>query len=167
MSRPMRILVPADFSPTSELALQYALDIAPAGAWIHVLHVIDEAGLLAAYPDGMYVELPAARDELIAAAEGQLAALVRKVVPPNIVVTTEAVVGRPVTQIAETAKTRAADLIVMGTHGRGALAHLMMGSVTERVVRTAQCPVLTVRDNSRAADVLAEEVVSHRLAAHP
>ena len=167
MSRPMRILVPADFSPTSELALQYALDIAPVGASIHVLHVVDEAGLLHAYPDGMYVELPGARDELIAAAEGQLAALVGKIVPPTTAVTTEAVVGRPVTQIAETAKTRAVDLIVMGTHGRGAIAHLMLGSVAERVVRTAQCPVLTVRDNSRAADVLAEEVVSHRLTAHP
>jgi nucleotide-binding universal stress UspA family protein len=166
MSRIMRILVPSDFSPTSELALQFALDIAPPGASIHVLHVVDDVGLLAAYPDGMYVELPAIQAELIAEAERQLATLVNKIAAPHTVVTIEAVVGRPVRQIVDVAKTRKSDLIVMGTHGRGALAHLMLGSVAERVVRTAHCPVLTVRDNSRAADSLAEEVVAHRQAAH-
>ena len=77
---------------------------------------------------------------------------------------TEVFVGRPVAAIVEAAKMRKADLIVMGTHGRGALAHLVLGSVAERVLRTAQCPVLTVRDNSRAADAIADELVAHRQA---
>lgn len=166
MSRIKRLLVPTDFSPSSEIALQYAIDLAPPGASVHVLHVVDDAGLLAAYPDGMYVDLLALRADLIAQAELQLAAFVKKIVAPRTVVTTEAVAGRPSLWIADAAKTRNADLIVMGTHGRGGLAHLMLGSVAERVVRTAQCPVLTVRDNSRAADALAEELVANRQAAH-
>ena len=56
MSRIKRILVPTDFSPTAEIALQYAIDLAPAGASIHVIHVVDDTGLLASYPDGMYVD---------------------------------------------------------------------------------------------------------------
>ena len=166
MARITRLLVPTDFSPTSEIALQYAIDIAPAGASLHVLHVVDEAGQLAAYPEGMYVDLPALQADLVAEAELQLAALMTRVAPNDLNVTTEAVIGRPVTRIVGVAKSRNADLIVMGTHGRGALAHLMLGSVAERVVRSAQCPVLTVRDNSRAADALAEELVANRRAAH-
>jgi hypothetical protein len=50
----------------------------------------------------------------------------------------------------------------MGTHGRGGFAHLMLGSVAERVLRTAPCPVLTVRDSSRAADAIAAEAVRKR-----
>jgi nucleotide-binding universal stress UspA family protein len=51
----------------------------------------------------------------------------------------------PATAIVEYANEEGVDLIVLGTHGRGAVAHLLVGSVAERVVRTAPCPVLTVR----------------------
>jgi len=54
--------------------------------------------------------------------------------------------NNPAAEIVEYARTNGVDLIVMGTHGRGAIAHLLMGSVAERVVRTAPCPVLTVRN---------------------
>jgi nucleotide-binding universal stress UspA family protein len=166
MSRIKRILVPTDFSPTAELALQYAIDIAPPGASIHVVHVVDDTGFVAAYPDGFAAEIPGLREQAVKEAQHLLAALVGKLAAPNTVLTTEVLTGRPVTTIIETARARKADLIVMGTHGRGALAHFMLGSVAERVLRTAQCPVLTIRDNSQAADVVAEEVVSNRQAAH-
>ena len=164
MSRIKRILVPTDFSPTAEIALQYAIDLAPAGASIHVIHVVDVTGLLASYPDGMYVDPAALRADLVAEAQTRLCDAVRKVPSEYATVSTEVFVGRPVGAIVEAAKMRKADLIVMGTHGRGALAHLVLGSVAERVLRTAQCPVLTVRDNSRAADAIADELVAHRQA---
>ena len=58
--------------------------------------------------------------------------------------------------IIETAEAMGTDIIVMGTHGRGGVAHFIMGSVAEHVVRTALCPVFTVRDTARAADLVAE-----------
>jgi nucleotide-binding universal stress UspA family protein len=70
--------------------------------------------------------------------------------------TSQTVVGRPARLIAEVAKARATDLIVMGTHGRSGFAHMVLGSVAERVVRIAPCPVLTVRDSLHTADVVAE-----------
>ena len=164
MSRIKRILVPTDFSPTAEIALQYAIDLAPAGASIHVIHVVDDTGLLASYPDGMYVDTAALRADLVTEAQTRLFDAVRKMPSEYGTVSTEVFVGRPVAAIVEAAKMRKADLIVMGTHGRGALAHLVLGSVAERVLRTAQCPVLTVRDNSRAADAIADELVAHRQA---
>ena len=164
MTRITRLLVPTDFSQTSEIALQYALDIAPPGAAIHVLHVIDDSSLTAAYPDGFYVELPGQREQLIEEASRRLKDIVRTAARPNL--TTEVLVGWPVGAIVQDATLRDADLIVMGTHGRSGLAHALLGSVAERVLRTAPCPVLTVRDTSRVGDVLAGEVAARRQAAH-
>jgi universal stress protein A len=164
MTRMMHLLVPTDFSATSEIALHYALDIAPPGAAIHVLHVIHDASLMAAYPDGFYVEPPGQRERLIEEATARLTEIARTAARPNL--TTEVVVGWPVGAIVQDAKLRDADLIVMGTHGRTGLAHALLGSVAERVLRTAPCPVLTVRDTSPAADALAEEAVAKRQAAH-
>ena len=78
MSRIKRILVPTDFSPTAEIALQYAIDLAPAGASIHVIHVVDDTGLLASYPDGMYVDTAALRADLVTEAQTRLFDAVRK-----------------------------------------------------------------------------------------
>lgn len=164
MSGITRLLVPTDFSPTSDLALQYAIDIAPPGASIHLMHVVDDTHLATVSPDGFYMELPGLRALLIDDAQKRLADAVPKPATAHVTVTTEVVVGRPSAAIVQDAKTRQTDLIVMGTHGRGGFAHLVLGSVAERVLRTAPCPVLTVRDGSRAADVLAEEVVAHRQA---
>jgi nucleotide-binding universal stress UspA family protein len=83
----------------------------------------------------------------------------------NVTITTQVLVGQAVPLITRTAAERGVDLVVMGTHGRGGVAHLMLGSVAERVVRTAPCPVLTVRNTSRAADIIAAEAVCSRQAA--
>ena len=153
------ILVPTDFSPASDIAFRYAVDMAVTqGGAIHVLHALDDASFATAYPDGFYVELPGLREQLIAEANTRLQPMMAACAAAGVASTSETVVGRPARLIAEVANTRAADLIVMGTHGRSGFAHMVLGSVAERVVRTAPCAVLTVRESSRTADVVAEAV---------
>ena len=162
MSGIQRILVPTDFSPASDIALQYAIDLSQRlSARIHLIHVVDDASFATVYPDGGYVpDLPELRARLISEWTSHLQSAVTRCAAAGIVTTSEVLVGGPARTIAEAAASRGSDLIVMGTHGRGALAHFFVGSVAERVVRTAPCPVLTVRDTSRVADVLAVERVS-------
>jgi nucleotide-binding universal stress UspA family protein len=151
------ILVPTDFSPASDIAFQYAIDRAVTeGSTIHLLHALDETSFATAYPDGFYVELPGLREQLIADADRRLQSLVTACAAAGVPSTSQTVVGRPARLIAEVAKARGTDLIVMGTHGRSGFAHMVLGSVAERVVRTAPCAVLTVRDSSRTADAVAE-----------
>ena len=163
MSRVKRLLVPTDFSPTSDIAFNYALDMAAReGASIHLLHVIEDASFATAYPDGLYIELSGLRERLIGEAQRMLDKAALACAGAGVPATTQVVVGRPSACITSEADTRGTDLIVMGTHGRGGFAHLMLGSVAERVLRGAQCPVLTVRDTSRAADIIAAEASSRR-----
>lgn len=162
--RPLaRMLVPTDFSSPSDLALEYAADMASRyGASIHLLHVMEDPALTAAYPDVYFVEFPALRQEMIEDAERRLAESLTQRVPANVKTTTHVVTGRPARVIAQEATDRGIDLIVMGTHGRGGLAHLMLGSVAERVLRMAPCPVLTVRDTARVADLLAVDTAGRQ-----
>ena len=140
------ILVPTDFSEPSADALGYAKNLAGVlGASIHLLHVVQdplaEPWGLESYgpmPPDIFRQIKArAQEEL----EKSLSEADRKTYNATLV-TTE---GAPFSQIIEYAKMHPVDLIVMGTHGRGALAHAILGSVAERVVRFAPCPVLTVR----------------------
>ena len=161
MTEIQRILVPTDFSPASDIALQYAIDMAPRlGSQIDLLHVVDDASFAAASPDGLLFEVPGIRQRLIQDAAIRLKESVDRCNAAGLVTTDEVVVGKPARIIAQAATSRGTDLIVMGTHGRGAFAHLVLGSVAERVVRTAPCAVLTVRDSSQIADVLAAEVAT-------
>ena len=143
------ILVATDFSEPSNVALNYGRDMARAyGARLHVLHVVDdvlahyspEAGLIS---DQLQKDLEqmAWRD-----LEGQITADDQRslTVIPAIETNVGAASG-----IVDYAKTHAIDLIITGTHGRGAMKHLLMGSVAERVVRIAPCPVLTVHAGER------------------
>jgi nucleotide-binding universal stress UspA family protein len=158
------ILVPTDFSPASDVAFRYAVDMAVTeGSSIHLLHAIDEASFATAYPDGFYVELPGLREWLIADATMRLQSMAAACAAARVPATSQTVVGRPARLIADVAKSQASDLIVMGTHGRSGFAHMMLGSVAERIVRTASCPVLTVRESARSADVVAESATpAHR-----
>jgi universal stress protein A len=158
-----RMLVPTDFSPASDIAFTYAVDMAAReGSTLHLLHVLDEASFATAYPDGFYVELPGIRAQLSNEANARLQELVARCAAANVQATTELAVGRAARLIVQTATTRGTDLIVIGTHGRSGFAHLMLGSVTERVVRMAPCAVLTVRDTSRIADAIAAEELARR-----
>ena len=147
-----RIVVPTDFSSASQSALEYAIDLATRyGAVIDLLHVVEEPAYLASSPDGYFAGLPALRDQMREDGQRQLAATAQVCTAANVPYDTAIVSGRPATSIVQQAADRAADLIVMGTHGRSGLDHFILGSVAERVIRSAPCPVLTVRDPSRAS----------------
>ena len=154
MTHLKRILVPTDFSRTSDLALQYAFNLARTlQTSIHIVHVI-ETPRYATAPDAYFMgaELQV---QLTRQAEQRLSELQLQYTHADPVVTTQVTVGIPAERLVELAVARGSDLIVMGTHGRTGVAHLLMGSVAERVLRSAPCPVLAVRDTPRLADLLA------------
>jgi nucleotide-binding universal stress UspA family protein len=146
-----RILVPTDFSDLSKVALDFGKELAERyGAALHVLHVVEDPLAAGAIPSEIYVpDMPALRGAMVTDAETQLAGLVAERVCDAVRVTTEVKVGHAATAICESAVTTPCDLIVMGTHGRTGIAHLFLGSVAERVVRTSPCPVLTIRGETR------------------
>lgn len=158
-ARPIRrILVPTDFSATSDAAFDYALLLAERlGASVLLLHVLDDPFLTdGLVPDAYLSEAPAVRTAMLRNAQDRLAHRAATV-PPAIPVEREVLFGNGAATIAEYAEARDVDVIVMGTHGRAGVAHLLMGSVAERLVRTAPCPVLTVRHVP--APVHAQELV--------
>jgi nucleotide-binding universal stress UspA family protein len=140
------ILVATDFSEPSDAALSYGRELARTfGAKIRVAHVVDDV-LTRAYGGGdtFVFSDPSLQEDVEAAA----LQTVQGLIIGDEALRAEAVILRsntPAFAIVDYARAHEIDLIVMGTHGRGAVAHLLMGSVAERVVRTAPCPVLTVR----------------------
>jgi nucleotide-binding universal stress UspA family protein len=137
------ILMATDFSPTSDHALEYAAMLArKTGAALHLLYVVPFPIELTSYPSSRWVELGALRDQLRAEAERDLAT--RAAAIGGVDVKSEVKFEVPAGAIVETAAERKCQLIVMGTRGRGGVSRLLLGSVAERVVRTAECPVLTV-----------------------
>ncbi len=143
-----RILVPTDFSPTSDAALDYAGVLAEKfGGTLHLLHVLEDPFMTAAAASEAYIpEAPEVRAALLRDAESRLAHRIRPSLTGYRSATSEVIMGTGAKAIVDYAAEHAMSLIVMGTHGRGGMAHLLLGSVAERVVRTAPCPVLTVRE---------------------
>ena len=141
-----RILVPTDFSTTSDAALDFAKTVARSfGASLHLLHVFEDPLVTAGIAEA-YSPLPAdLRASLVQDANKHLAQRVSDEERVRFRATTEVVSGFSAMGIVEYAQDHQIDLIVMGTHGRTGLPHLFVGSVAERVVRLAPCPVLTVR----------------------
>ncbi|MCI0457235.1 MAG: universal stress protein, partial [Gemmataceae bacterium] len=142
-----RILVPTDFSKHSQTALKYAVALAEKfGAEIHLLHVVQDFAVF--LPDAVTAGPPVLPpvDQLTAAVRDALARVIRENKLEPLPIHSEAREGTPYHEIIAFAQEKDIDLIIMGTHGRGGLAHLLLGSVTEKVVRKAPCPVLTVRD---------------------
>ena len=140
------ILVPCDFSEYAEHAFTWALGLAEGqGAKVVVMHAAPLFSHLA-YPESVYVvDLAKMEEELIADAEKRLQEFVAKKGTSTVTVETRAVLGDPFWEICQAAEREHADLIVMGSHGRTGLAHVLLGSVAERVVRHAPCPVLVAR----------------------
>ena len=162
------ILVPVDFSAYASAALRYAADIAARfAASIIVLHVIPRATtsyavhqrlghrdmpLLGPFVSQSPPEVPPdVVEEVVVDLREQAYTALQAFLPAQLAthpVELRVVVGHPFERIVETAVREKVALIVLGTHGRTGLAHAIMGSVAERVVRLAPCPVLTVKTST-------------------
>ncbi len=141
-----RICCPIDFSDASHAAMEVAADLARRnGASLVLLHAYPIPGYT--FPDGSVVASPRMMQELADQAQKHLedwrAEAEALVGAPRV--TTEKAIGEPAAEILSFARSSGQDLVVLGTHGRTGLEHALMGSVAERVVRKAHCPVLTVR----------------------
>ena len=146
-----RVLVPTDFSEKARMALLYGVTLAERfGAHLHVLHVVeavtDVAPVSQEIGDSVIVE--GAWDEL----NNLIPADDRKRLKLEFAIEW----GVPFAEIIRYARARQIDLIAMGTHGRGGVKQLLLGSVAENVVRGAPCPVLTVRDPPESGRALSE-----------
>jgi nucleotide-binding universal stress UspA family protein len=141
------ILVATDFSEASDTALAYGRELAGRfGATLHVLHVAENIYITTFGAETYAAMAPNLQQEVEQGASARLDTLLtdsdNSGPPTRPVVLTS---SSPSFAIIDYAGEHEIDLIVIGTHGRGALAHLLMGSVAEKVVRLASCPVLTVR----------------------
>ena len=146
-----RILVPVDFSAHSDRALRYAATLAgQVGASVELLHVVDDF-TFGAYSEVYVPNIPDLTQEAINTALERLTAIKAAVFPHGADVESVVYAGRPAPTIVDHAAEGKFDLIVMGTHGRTGLSHLLMGSVAEHVVRTSPCPVLTIRGTTAGA----------------
>lgn len=147
---PDRILVPVDFSEHAATALRYGLGLAETyGAELHVLHVIEEA----IYPEFYYPILASSLPtppELRRRVESELRGWVGERTGSDGEVAVHVGSGRAPREIAALGEELDADLIVLSSHGRTGLERVLLGSVAEGVVRTARCPVLTVKAFGRS-----------------
>lgn len=136
-----RILCPVDFSTPSEKALDFALDLAGTlGAEVHLVHVFQLP--IYALPDGAMMAGPELTTRVSTELQKALDELAVRRPGPKL--PTHLVEGVPYREVVRMSDELSADLIVMGTHGRTGIRHLLLGSVAERVVRSARVPVITV-----------------------
>ena len=143
-----RIVCATDFSPASELAVSRGDDLAKRlGATLHLVHVVQDPRQEPWSAEGLAMNVGDLVDEWVREAERQLEALAAKCASSTV---TACRVGRPVQQILEYVGEVKGDVLVVGSHGHGFVAHMLLGSVAERLVRRAPCPVLTVRGSARA-----------------
>jgi nucleotide-binding universal stress UspA family protein len=138
-----RILVPTDGSAGSERVLEHAIGLASVhDATVHALYVIN-SGSFAGLP--METSWEGLDDMLRADAEAAMDEVCAIAAESNVPVETAIVEGTPSREIVRFAEREDCDLVVMGTHGRGGIDRLLLGSVAEKVVRASEVPVLTVR----------------------
>lgn len=142
------ILVPTDFSAHSEKAVAVAIDLAKlSGGTIHLLHCYQvNVGGVSPYgvtvPEEFNRQIREAAAKSVEKVEGRIAA-------EGIPVETHITPSYPSEAVSELAEEIGADVIVMGTRGSTGLKHILLGSVAERTLRIAPCPVLTVKDSDR------------------
>ena len=145
------VLVATDFGEPSAVALTYGRELARTfGAALHVLHVAADISASAGAWPGLVPDVGQLQSGIEENARQQLATLIsdqdRQALHTQTVVVTSAATARSIVEYAEETQ---ADIIVVGTHGRGTMAHFVIGSVADRVVRSAPCPVLVVRHPER------------------
>jgi len=143
---PTRILVPTDFSATADTALSYAKGLAERlSASLHLVHVLTDVYASATYVPEVYAPIPAeARERALAEAQERLCDRLNAEEEQRFQGSRAVVSGLTAKEIVNYASQQHINLIVMGTHGRRGVAHLILGSVAEHVVRISHCPVLTV-----------------------
>jgi nucleotide-binding universal stress UspA family protein len=143
------ILVPHDFSASANHATAIARDEARLhGGRLVLLHVVDLPYQLG--PDAVIVPAEtgapiSVKQYAVSSAEAHLEDIAARLAKDGVTATGVVVVGSPVDEINRAIEDQRADLVVMGTHGRSGLRHLVAGSVAERVVRSSKVPVLTIR----------------------
>jgi nucleotide-binding universal stress UspA family protein len=139
------ILVPIDFSIHSKQALRYAVPMAEQfDATLHLVYVVEPTVYPADLGFGQVV-LPGVEDELREKGEEELRNLIDDEIGDRVAATATVRTGRPYQEILREVEEKGIDLIVMATHGHTGVEHFLFGSTAARVVRTATCPVLTVR----------------------
>ena len=146
----LHFLVPIDFSTHAEQALDYAIGLARTlNARLTVLHVMQPVPMAGV---DMGVALPATYlQEVEEAVQGSMEDALARVTAAALTGERVVLYGVPFQEIVEAAKARQVDLIVMGTHGRTGLLHVLLGSVAEKVIRLAPCSVLVARKVAEAS----------------
>ena len=140
-----RILVPVDFSKCARRALEYARELmAPPASELILLHVVEPMAYAAELGLPSLAALPRPGDQEHGDRK-RLARWHRRIARTGVCIKAELRAGQPYLEITRAAKEFAVDLIVISTHGRTGLKHVFLGSTAERVVRHAECPVLTLR----------------------
>jgi nucleotide-binding universal stress UspA family protein len=151
-----QILVPTDFSNGARLAVDYAIELGRRlGASVHVVHVVEDPNVAGLFTEA-YIDMELIRKDRRCDARHRMNGLLGQLHGARI--TDEIAAGRVAETIAGIAADRGVDFIVMGTHGRTGLAHVLVGSVAERVIRIAACPVLTVREGLAGSEAFAAAI---------
>lgn len=143
------ILVPTDFSAGSEEAVRYAYDLALAlGSTLHIMHVLENPFAPGAFMEMYAPPPPEYFQDLERRADDRLRNSLTPEQQARVPVVLGSRLGVPASEILDRLNEEPKiDLLVMATHGRGGVARLVMGSVTDKVVRSAPCPVLTMREH--------------------
>ena len=155
------ILVPYDFSEYSQRAFAWAVQL--ARQWqcpIDLLHVVPLLTSTSPLLTSGTFNLTNIQENLQADAEASLSQMVAGADTESVNVRPQVLIGEPFHEICRLAEISNSDLIVMGSHGRTGLAHVFLGSVAERVVRHAPCPVLVVRREATPSEAPAAEEMS-------
>jgi len=141
-----KILFPTDFSESAENASRYALSLAKKyGSKVYVIHVIEPF----TYTTEFGLDFSAQLKEMEASARRLLDDIAASIKKTNLDVESALITGEPFVEIIKYARKEQVDLIVMATHGRSGIEHMLMGSVAEKVVRKSPCPVLTIKKSGQ------------------
>jgi nucleotide-binding universal stress UspA family protein len=145
MTELRRILVPTDFTETSDHAVDWALGVAAkVGGKVTLMHAYELP--IIGFPDGTIIATPTIASHIADGSRAALDATVKRIAARGVSVESVLKEGIIYEEINAVAEAIDADLIVIGTHGRKGLARALLGSVAENVIRTATRPVVTIRD---------------------
>jgi len=141
-----KILVPIDFSDYSKSALKYAVNFCKnCKADMFLIYVVEPVIYPPDFSMGQ-IAIPSVNSEWDERARQELDKLSKEEIPSSVTVKTIIKTGKPFLEIIETAGELDVDLIIIATHGRSGVEHILFGSTAEKVVRKAPCPVLTLRE---------------------